>query len=62
VGWTIGWMTLRGNIGSLAGLLLGTSAMGWLLVQAFDSRNEFLKVVAGLFNGRFRCSQHDRLH
>jgi hypothetical protein len=49
VGWIIGWMTLRGHIGSLVGLLLGTVVMGWLLVQAFDSRNELLKVVAALF-------------
>jgi hypothetical protein len=34
VGWIIGWMALRGNIGSLAGLLLGTGAMAWLLVRA----------------------------
>ena len=49
VGWMIGWMALRGNLGSLAGLLLGTVAMGWLLVRAFASRNEFLRVVAALF-------------
>jgi hypothetical protein len=28
VGWIIGWMALRGNVGSLAGLLLGTATMG----------------------------------
>ena len=49
VSWIIGWMALRGNVGSLTGLLLGTSVMGWLLVHAFDSRNELLKVVAPLF-------------
>jgi hypothetical protein len=49
VGWIIGWMALRGNVGSLAGLFLGTVAMGWLLVKAFDSRNEFLKIVVALF-------------
>jgi len=48
-GWIIGWMTLRGNIGSVVGLLLGTGAMGWLLVRAFDSPRELLKVVAALF-------------
>jgi hypothetical protein len=49
VGWINGWMTLRGNVGSLVGLLLGTIVMGWLLVRAFDSRNELLKIVAVLF-------------
>jgi hypothetical protein len=49
VGWIIGWMTLRGNVGSLVGLLLGTIVMGWLLVRAFDSRNKLLKIVAVLF-------------
>ena len=49
VGWIIGWMALRGNVGSLAGLLLGTAALGWVLVRAFDSRNDLLKVVAVLF-------------
>jgi hypothetical protein len=49
VGWVIGWMTLRGNVGSVVGLLLGTIVMGWLLVRAFDSRNELLKIVAVLF-------------
>ncbi len=49
VGWMIGWMTLRGNIGSLAGLLLGTVGMGWVLVRAFDSHSELLKVIAALF-------------
>ena len=39
-------MALRGNVGSLAGLLLGTAAMGWLLVRAFDWCYELLKVVA----------------
>ncbi len=48
-GWIIGWMTLRGNIGSLAGLLLGTVGMGCVLVRAFDSRTELLKVVSALF-------------
>jgi hypothetical protein len=42
-------MALRGNVGSIAGLLLGTSAMAWLLVRAFDSRNELLKVITALF-------------
>jgi hypothetical protein len=42
-------MALRGNAGSVAGLLLGTVAMGRLLVRAFNSRNELLKVTAALF-------------
>jgi hypothetical protein len=49
LGWTVGWMSLRGHVGSATGLLLGTSVMGWLLVRAFDSRSELLKVIAALF-------------
>src|SRR5262245_33472696 len=32
--WIVGWMALRGHSGSLAGLLLGTTAMGWMLARA----------------------------
>src|ERR1041384_1066425 len=28
IAWTIGWMALRGNAGSIVGLLAGTAAMG----------------------------------
>ena len=49
VAWIMGWMTLRGHPGSLAGLLAGTMVMGWMLATAFDARGEVLKVVAALF-------------
>jgi hypothetical protein len=48
-GWMAGWMVLRGHLGSITGLLLGTSLMGWILVEAFDSRRELWKVVTALF-------------
>ncbi len=38
-------MALRGHIGSRVGLLLGTTAMGWLLVHAFGSRTQVLNVI-----------------
>lgn len=47
--WIIGWMTLRGHPGSLAGLFAGTAAMGWMLACAFDAKESTLKVVAALF-------------
>lgn len=47
--WIGGWMTLRGHVGSLAGLLVGTAAMGWMLVRAFDAKRATLKVIAALF-------------
>ena len=51
VAWTIGWMTLRGNIGSIVGLLAGTAAMGVLLAQAFGARNATWRIIAVLFVG-----------
>jgi hypothetical protein len=47
--WTVAWMVLRGNLGSLVGLLLGTAVMAWMLVRAFDALGDFLKVAAALF-------------
>ena len=47
--WIAGWMTLRGHLGSLTGLLAGTTAMGWMLACAFDARHKTLKVIAALF-------------
>ncbi len=47
--WIAGWMTLRGHPGSLAGLLAGTAAMGWMLACAFDAKGAVLKVIAALF-------------
>ena len=49
VAWTAGWMSLRGHPGSVAGLLAGTVAMGWMLAAAFDARTQALKVIAALF-------------
>ena len=49
VAWTLGWMTLRGKIGSLAGLLAGTAAMGLILAHGFAVRGQALKVIAVLF-------------
>jgi len=47
--WIVGWMALRGHPGSLAGLLAGTAAMGWMLTRAFDAMGMALKVMAALF-------------
>ena len=50
--WTAGWMALRGqheHLRSLAGLLAGTAAMGWLLARAFGAKGTTLKVIAVLF-------------
>jgi hypothetical protein len=47
--WICGWMTLRGHIGGLVGLLAGTAAMGTILGRAFDARGVTLQVIAGLF-------------
>jgi hypothetical protein len=49
VGWIAGWMLLRGHPGSLAGLLLGTAAMGLMLTKAFDARGQTFKVITALF-------------
>ena len=47
--WIVGWMSLRGHPGSLAGLFAGTAVMGWMLARAFDARDATLKVIAILF-------------
>src|SRR5215472_9060853 len=47
--WIAGWMSLRGHAGSLAGLLLGTILMGWILCTAFDASRARLKVIGILF-------------
>ena len=47
--WMCGWMTLRGHLGSLAGLLAGTATMGWMLARAFDAGKEAFRVIAALF-------------
>jgi hypothetical protein len=47
--WTLAWMTLRGNLGSVIGLLFGTAVMAWMLVYAFDAHGDFVKVAVVLF-------------
>jgi hypothetical protein len=47
--WICGWMALHGHLGSIAGLLGGTVAMGLLLAAAFDAFSEVVKVTAALF-------------
>ena len=49
VGWTLGWMSLRGDVGSLAGLLAGTTAMGLILATAFGATGNSIKIIAALF-------------
>jgi hypothetical protein len=46
--WTLAWVSLRGHLGSVIGLLFGTALMAWMLVWAFDARREFVKVAAVL--------------
>ncbi|MBB5033947.1 hypothetical protein [Prosthecobacter vanneervenii] len=49
IAWIIGWMTLRGHPGSIAGLLAGTAIMGCMLVAAFDAWHAVAKVILALF-------------
>lgn len=49
VAWILGWMLLGGHMGSIVGLLAGTSLMGWMLVRAFEAREALLPVIAALF-------------
>lgn len=49
VAWTVGWMWLGGRHGSFAGLLAGTTLMGWILACAFDARRSAWKGIAFLF-------------
>ena len=49
VAWIGGWMALRGHLGSIAGLLAGTVLMGLFLANAFEAREQTLKVIAALF-------------
>ena len=46
--WIVGWMSLRGRAGSLAGLTAGTALMGWILTTAFEARGAWVKVAATL--------------
>jgi hypothetical protein len=49
IGWTVGWMALRGHTGSIVGLLAGTAAMGAVLAHGFGARDAALKIIAALF-------------
>jgi len=47
--WVACWMALRGDLGSIAGLLGGTAAMGLILALAFDAQRSVVKIIAALF-------------
>lgn len=49
VAWIVGWMTLRGHLGGIVGLLAGTAFMGWMIARAFETSGDTLKVIAALF-------------
>lgn len=49
VAWIAGWMTLRGHLGSIAGLFVGTMVMACMLVAAFDALRVVVKVFLALF-------------
>ncbi len=49
VAWTVGWMLWKGHPGSVAGLLVGTAVMGWMMVCAFDARSKTISVILALF-------------
>jgi len=49
IAWIIGWMSIRGHAGSIAGLFAGTALMGWMLARAFDAERSVVQVVAALF-------------
>ncbi len=49
VAWVACWMGLRGDLGSVTGLLGGTAAMGLILAAAFDAWPSTGKIIAALF-------------
>lgn len=49
IAWIVGWMSLRGHPGSLAGLFAGTAVMGVILAAAFDAWRSVVKLIAILF-------------
>jgi hypothetical protein len=51
LGWTLAWMSIRGHLGGLIGLLVGTFAMAWIFVRAFEVPGVLVKVAAELFLG-----------
>ena len=51
IGWTGGWMAWGGTTGSLAGLALGTAAMGWVFARAFRCPGRWPGLALILFAG-----------
>jgi hypothetical protein len=49
VAWVGFWVALRGDEGSIAGLLGGTAAMGAIIALAFDAPRAMGQVIAALF-------------
>jgi hypothetical protein len=49
VAWVALWVYLRGNSGSIGGLLGGAVAMGLVLAFAFDAQRAIIQIVAALF-------------
>jgi len=47
--WVALWVCLRGDSGSIGGLLGGSTAMGLVLAFAFDAQRAIIKVVVALF-------------
>ena len=47
--WIACWIALRGDAGSLTGLLAGTAAMGLIFAIAFDAWHALGKIIAALF-------------
>jgi hypothetical protein len=49
--WVAAYMGLRGNLGSIVGLLAGTAVLGGLFAVAFDERTAAMPSIAALFLG-----------
>ena len=49
VAWIVGWMTLRGNLGGILGLLAGAVVMGAMFANAFGNRAAMTSVIPLLF-------------
>ena len=46
--WTVSWISLRGNLGSIVGLLTGTGVMAWILVRSSRALKLFLPEAMAL--------------
>lgn len=49
IAWIAGWMLVRGDLGSIVGLLSGTVVMGGLLCVAFEAKDQWWQVITALF-------------